>query len=238
MDEDGLLKLLRRFEAEGVQYVLVGGHAVRLNGFVRATEDIDILLPSSIENGRRVIRALDFLPSSADLDPQWFEVPADGPENIRVADDLLIDLLFAANGQTYESLKDHVRMVTVQDVQVRTLDIEGLLLTKTSYRDKDRIDREVLERLQHPIRVLQSLRMKLVPVRSGAVTKMGFDPDSRMLAVQFTGSNIVYGYPRLSDDEVRELLRVMKEHASLGHYIATVIKVNHDHERVQLEPVP
>ena len=69
MPPDALLELLRRFHAEGVQYVLVGGHAVRLNGFVRSTEDIDILLPSSLENGRRVIRALGFLPSSAELRP-------------------------------------------------------------------------------------------------------------------------------------------------------------------------
>ena len=37
---------------------LVGGQAVRLNGFLRATEDIDILLPSSLENGRRATLAL------------------------------------------------------------------------------------------------------------------------------------------------------------------------------------
>jgi hypothetical protein len=148
VDQDALLKLLARFQAEGVQYVLVGGQAVRLNGFVRATEDIDILLPSSVENGRRVIRALDFLASSKELDPAWFEVPPGEPENIRVADDLLIDLLFAANGQTYETLQDHVKVLRVEDVEVRTLDIEGLLKTKTDYRDKDRIDREALNRLK------------------------------------------------------------------------------------------
>ena len=148
MEADALLKLLSRFQAEGVQYILVGGQAVRLNGFVRATEDIDILLPSSIDNGRRVIRALDFLASSKDLEPEWFQVQAGEPENIRVADDLLIDLLFAANGQTYESLIAHVRILTVEGVEVRTLDIEGLLKTKTDYRAKDRIDREALERLR------------------------------------------------------------------------------------------
>lgn len=148
MDADALLGLLRRFQAEGVQYILVGGQAVRLNGFVRATEDIDILLPSSIDNGRRVIRALSFLPSSQELDPEWFDVPAGAPENIRVADELLIDLLFAANGQTFESLQAHVRSLLVDGVDIRTLDIEGLLKTKTDYRDKDRIDREVLLRLK------------------------------------------------------------------------------------------
>ncbi|NMM05095.1 hypothetical protein [Polaromonas sp.] len=48
-----MLDLLRRFQAEGVAYLLVGGHAVRLNGFNRDTENMDILLPSSLENGRR-----------------------------------------------------------------------------------------------------------------------------------------------------------------------------------------
>jgi hypothetical protein len=148
MNPDALLDLLRRFQAEDVAYVLVGGHAVRLNGFNRNTEDIDILLPSSLENGRKVIRALSFLPSSQELQLEWFAPPASEPENIRVADDLLIDLLFAANGQTYESLQSHIRTLTVEGVAIRTLDIEGLLKTKTDYRDKDRIDREALERLR------------------------------------------------------------------------------------------
>ncbi len=151
MDQDALLKLLARFQEESVQYVLIGGHAVRLNGFLRATEDIDILLPSSIENGRRVIRALDFLRSSKELVAEWFEVPVNEPENIRVADELLIDLLFAANGQTYESLRDHIRVLTLEGVEVQTLDIEGLLKTKTDYRDKDRIDREALTRLKNQL---------------------------------------------------------------------------------------
>ena len=102
--ENGLQQLLQAFMREGVQYVLVGGHAVRLNGFLRATEDIDVLLPSSVENGERVIKALNFLASSQELDAGWFSPPKDAPENIRIADDLLIDLLFAANGETYESL--------------------------------------------------------------------------------------------------------------------------------------
>ena len=151
MNPDALLDLLRRFQAEGVTYVLVGGHAVRLNGFNRNTEDIDILLPSSLENGRKVIKALSFLPSSHELDENWFAPPAGEPENIRVADSLLIDLLFAANGQTYESLKNHIRTLTVDGVAINTLDIEGLLKTKTDYRDKDRIDREVLLRLKQQL---------------------------------------------------------------------------------------
>ena len=141
---DPLLRLLRRFQDEGVQYILVGGHAVRLNGFLRSTEDIDILLPSSIDNGRRVIKALDFLEGARELQAAWFATDAAEPENIRVADDLLIDLLFAANGESYESLQQHVRTLDMEGVTIRTLDIEGLLKTKTLHRDKDIIDRNAL----------------------------------------------------------------------------------------------
>lgn len=42
--DDLFMTLLRRFQEEGVEYVLIGGQAVRLNGFVRATEDVDVLL--------------------------------------------------------------------------------------------------------------------------------------------------------------------------------------------------
>jgi len=149
---DVLLKLLRRLQEEGVRYILVGGHAVRLNGFLRSTEDIDLLLPSSIDNGRRVIRALSFLPSAGELRPEWFESRADEPENIRVADELLVDLLFAANGQTFESLQPHVRTLNVGGVEIRTLDIEGLLKTKGTQRDKDRIDRHALSEILERIR--------------------------------------------------------------------------------------
>lgn len=144
---DDLLKLLTRFAQEQVQYVLVGGQAVRLNGFVRGTEDIDILLPSSIENGRKVIRALNYLASSSQLDPAWFEVDSEEPDNIRIWDDVVIDLLFAANGENYESLRQHIREIEVQGTPVRVLDIAGLLKTKTDYREKDILDKTVLRRI-------------------------------------------------------------------------------------------
>lgn len=147
--EDPLLHLLGRFHQEGVEYVLVGGQAVRLNGYVRATEDIDVLVKASRENGERVIRALDFLKSSEELNADWFLPPDDGTvENIRVADDLLIDLLFSANGETYESVQPHIRELTIEGTPIRVLNIEGLIKTKTDYREKDLLDKRVLARIK------------------------------------------------------------------------------------------
>ena len=145
---DPLLRLLARFANEGVEYVLVGGQAVRLNGYLRATEDIDVLVKPSLGNGEKIIKALDFLPSSGDLDANWFVPAQDGSiENIRVADDLLVDLLFAANGETYESVQPYVRELDIEGTPVRVLNIDGLIKTKTYYREKDVLDKRVLARI-------------------------------------------------------------------------------------------
>jgi hypothetical protein len=147
--KDPLLNLLARFHDEGVEYVLVGGQAVRLNGYVRATEDIDVLVRPTRMNGEKIIRALSFLDSSKELDPAWFAQNTDEPvENIRVADDLLIDLLFTANGETYESIKPYMREIAVEGTPIKVLNIEGLIKTKTDYREKDLLDKQMLGKIK------------------------------------------------------------------------------------------
>ena len=150
--DDGLLKLLAKFQDEGVEYVLVGGQAVRLNGFVRATEDVDVLVKATRLNGEKVKRALDFLPAAAELDAAWFEQSPAEPENIRVADELIIDFLFAANGETYESIQPFVRELVIEGVTIRVLNIDGLLRTKTDYREKDVLDKRMLTRIQQGLK--------------------------------------------------------------------------------------
>ncbi len=146
---DRLLDLLSRFRDEGVEYVLVGGQAVRLNGYLRATEDIDVLVRATRINGEKIIRALKFLDSAKELDPDWFTPNAEGAtENIRVADELLIDLLFVANGETYESIQPYVRELEIEGTPIRVLNIDGLIKTKTDYREKDLLDKRVLIRIK------------------------------------------------------------------------------------------
>ena len=147
--DEPLLKLLARFRDEKVEYVLVGGQAVRLNGYLRATEDVDVLVRATRVNGERIIRALDYLTASRELDADWFVPTPDGDvENIRVADDLLVDLLFAANGETYESVQAYVRELMIEGTPVKVLNIDGLIKTKTDYREKDILDKQVLSRIK------------------------------------------------------------------------------------------
>jgi hypothetical protein len=47
--------------AQSARFVVVGGFAVIANRFVRATEDIDFLVPDSVENDRLILAALRVL---------------------------------------------------------------------------------------------------------------------------------------------------------------------------------
>lgn len=53
------LKLLRLFEEEGVDYLIVGGYAVIAHGYPRFTNDLDLLIQASQANGERAVRALE-----------------------------------------------------------------------------------------------------------------------------------------------------------------------------------
>ena len=62
---DDLLALCRALRAEGVRYLLIGGFAVILHGFVRTTKNIDLLVDPSDQNVAAVRRALATLPDNA-----------------------------------------------------------------------------------------------------------------------------------------------------------------------------
>jgi predicted nucleotidyltransferase len=141
---DDLKLLLRALNDHNVDYLLIGGYALYALGYQRGTVDIDVVLRPTRDEGEKVKRALLVLPDGVakDLDPEWF---AEG-ETIRVADAFVVDLMFNACGETYESLLPYAVTIDLDGVPVRTLGLEGLLKTKQSVRDKDRLDREVLER--------------------------------------------------------------------------------------------
>jgi hypothetical protein len=50
--------LLSEFNDHGVEYLVVGAHALAAHGHVRATKDLDVWVRPSLENGPRVLGAL------------------------------------------------------------------------------------------------------------------------------------------------------------------------------------
>lgn len=142
--QEDLKTLIRALNEQGADYLLIGGYALFAHGYHRATTDIDVLVPATQESGQKVREALMVLPDQAakGLDPKWFE---EG-ENIRVADAFVVDLMLNANGETYATLKQYAETIDLDGIPIRTVNLEGLLRTKQTMRDKDMADRVILER--------------------------------------------------------------------------------------------
>ena len=50
--------LLSTFNAHGVEYLVVGAHALAAHGHVRATKDLDVWVNPTVANAALVLRAL------------------------------------------------------------------------------------------------------------------------------------------------------------------------------------
>ena len=141
---DDLKTLIGSLNRQHVDYLLIGGYALFVHGYHRATTDIDVLVPATAGSGARVKAALMVLPDQAakDLEPEWF---AEG-DNIRVADAFVVDVMLNACGETYDTLKQYAITVDLEGIPVQTVSLQGLLRTKRTMRDKDASDRHILER--------------------------------------------------------------------------------------------
>lgn len=147
---EDLKKLIASLNEHCADYLLIGGYALFAHGYHRATTDIDVLVPANRDAGKQVVAALMVLPDQVarDIDPAWFE---EG-ENIRVADEFVVDIMLNACGETYESLQRYSETIDLDGIPVRTINLEGLLLTKKTTRDKDVADRVILERALEVLR--------------------------------------------------------------------------------------
>lgn len=68
----------------------------------------------------------------------------EGNYAIRINDVFTVDVLPAACGHPWSELSRFIEEVVVDDVPIRVLNLEGLLLTKEGLRDRDRADHAVL----------------------------------------------------------------------------------------------
>jgi hypothetical protein len=135
-------------DAEGTRWALIGGYGIAAHGFVRFSEDVDILVDPSPANTRRWIAALARLPDGAtrELEGQDHIFETEGPYAIRVNDEFTVDVMPSACGHEWSELERFVEDRFVDGVRLPVLALEGLLLTKEGMRDKDRADATVLRR--------------------------------------------------------------------------------------------
>jgi hypothetical protein len=140
-----LVSLARELNRLGVAYVVVGGLAINRLGFVRATDDIDLLIARDLANQALVRRALETLPDKAirelgDEDmAQWVVV--------RVNDDITVDLMTEACGLDFEAARSGIETTTIDGVPIPFAGAELMLKLKQGLREKDALDRSFLQEL-------------------------------------------------------------------------------------------
>lgn len=136
---EDLLSLCEALNAEGVRYALIGGFAVILHGFVRATKDIDLLVDASPENIQRLKRAMAVLPDNAISLIADDEV--DRYQVVRIADEIVVDLLKSACGIDYaQAAAGGLETKLVEGVPIVVARKELLIETKRTVRPSDATD--------------------------------------------------------------------------------------------------
>ena len=145
---EDLTKICAALNREGARYILIGGFAVIARGLERPTKDIDLLIESSPDNIERIKRALAVLPDNAVSEVKSDEI--DRYDVIRVADEVVVDLMSKACGVSWEDAARDSEVLELDGVEIPIAGIETLIRTKQTVRPHDAADREFLERLLRP----------------------------------------------------------------------------------------
>ncbi len=143
---EDLARICRALNAAGAQYILIGGFAVIAHGGVRTTKDIDLLIDPSPENVARVKQALQVLEDHA-VD-ELAETDVARYSVVRVADEVVVDLMARACGIEYSEAVKDAESRTIGGVDIPVASLHTLIRTKHTIRPSDAADRQYLEQLR------------------------------------------------------------------------------------------
>jgi hypothetical protein len=155
-------ELLGALSESGVRYVLVGGIAIQLHGYMRATFDVDLVLAMDDANLSRFIDVavrlglkpsipvpIDSLRNAAQIE-QWHRekgMPAFALREPRVGGGIVDVLVRPA--VPFEQLHRNAVMGALSGRQVPIASVDDLLTMKRhANRDKDRLDIAALEKIK------------------------------------------------------------------------------------------
>jgi hypothetical protein len=148
--DDGLLRFWKGLNHNGVLYIMVGGFAVNMHGYIRATADADLLLKDDLENRQRLRKAFSELGYGdfVSLETTQF-VP--GWSQFYIEDGIVLDIMTSLKGVDL-SFDECLKMASVAEldgIKVPFLHINHLIDNKKVVnRPKDQLDVIELERIK------------------------------------------------------------------------------------------
>ena len=140
-----LLRICSLLNKHHAQYLVVGARACWLHGYVRATMDVDILIPEEMQNHARVIAALSELQDHAAAEL----TPRDLAENIvvKIADEIEVDVSTRAWRVSYNDAIPTSLKTVIEGVEIPYLDMQTLIKSKSTEREQDKVDIQRLRSL-------------------------------------------------------------------------------------------
>jgi hypothetical protein len=165
---DTFESLLVNLSRAAVDYLVVGGVAVCLNGFVRTTQDLDLLVEASPANLERLLTCLSRFGEGFARELSLEDFPMEEGA-IRVMEDFVLDLFTIMRNRTYTDFAGTARRLEIEGVTIRYLSPQSLIELKSpSIRDKDRLDvatlREIIAGTAPPL----SVNLEQLTPRPGA----------------------------------------------------------------------
>jgi hypothetical protein len=154
-------KLLVDLVRGRVDFIVVGGIAVALNGIVRTTDDLDIIVDAAQPNIERLLQTLSRVGEghARELSIADFN---DEEGAVRVIEDFPIDIFVRMTGLRYVDLLPWRHLAVMGECEVPYLAAEGLIrLKERSFRKRDQDDvrrlRALTTQTTPPSRLLGSL---------------------------------------------------------------------------------
>lgn len=148
--EPSFEKLLVVLADANVDFVLVGGLAVTLQGYVRFTEDVDILIGSNPENVTRLLEALAGYGEgfARELALEDFTEDEGAIRIVEEAEQCQIDVFTVMSGRKFTDVMEDADLFSVHGREICYASKKSLIGWKEkSVREKDRLDAMALRQL-------------------------------------------------------------------------------------------
>lgn len=156
------LPLFKSLNEANVQYVVVGGIATILHGYVRATSDIDLVVDLHVEEATKVIKVLTdagYVPkipvqaiefADENKRTQWINEKGMQVFSMYQPDNPLLTIdLFVKQPISFEELDSRAVIMELGGIKVRVCAIDDLItMKKLAGRDKDLADIEQLTKIK------------------------------------------------------------------------------------------
>lgn len=148
---DSLLLFWQILNKNHVSYIMVGGFAVNMHGYMRATKDADMWIKDSLENRKRLRKSFIELEYGdyESLETMQF-VP--GWSEFYIGDGIVLDIMTGMKGLEGYSFEDCLQKASIavlNGITVPFLHINQLLDNKKAvFRPKDQIDVIELEKIK------------------------------------------------------------------------------------------